>query len=215
MGVDNRESTESTRSSSPLITAHQPPQPYLSYDDEGHVHEPKSTRVDISFIVTVLRFLALVFGLVVGINMIIIGPRRLSVLFLTIITWIAFAWNTVSLIRAVYTCKPLFKVKLVMDRGVVLTDNVYEERGGGGKTRKWFRAVWVDLALTVFLFIFNLLTCLRWMRVYDTSLVFNWFAITFQIAITLLTVSPTLSKAHLSFECADGPAYVIRTPREV
>ncbi|KAI0388549.1 hypothetical protein F5Y17DRAFT_196197 [Xylariaceae sp. FL0594] len=85
--------------------------------------------------------------------------------------------------------------------GVSGNGRVGERRRRRSRVRDFiFRVFWIDLALAIAVFALNLVVSIQMFRYQRNGLAVNWTAVTFQIIIALLTLTPTISGAHLRLE---------------
>ncbi|KAI3324334.1 hypothetical protein HD806DRAFT_65786 [Xylariaceae sp. AK1471] len=215
MGSDNtkpRQSIDSVQSTSPLIqhTVHQPPStPHGNYDEE--YTDGQTTKIEISHLIVICRLLAFIFGLIAGIGFALQGAWGIDHILLIVFTWVSTAWNAVTPIN--FLRKSYLRISLVLDEGgfISFRSQSDDERGDHHR-RHCFRAFWVDLVLTIIIFVLNLVNSLR--RWWGSSMGLNWVAFTFQVIITLLAMFPTLAKVQIRFETVDSPARGIRLPQD-
>ena len=214
--TEARPSTESTDSYAPLIPNNPPfrppPHNYVDGDFPSNIKSGRaSTNVKLSGIVVVLRVLAAISGLAIGISFVVLGVYQDIVMALTAFVWVAFAWDVWVL--AVLVRKPSVRISLVMRDGRAINfvnrDEDDEDSGNGNGRRRrrcgWPRAFWIDLLLLCVVFSLTIVGHVHGWGQWQKTIGLNWFALAFHILITVLTATPKLSSAHVRFERADVP----------
>ncbi|KAI0429041.1 hypothetical protein F5Y09DRAFT_270388 [Xylaria sp. FL1042] len=200
-----RPSTDSTHSAMPFLQ--NPPFRLPPKYPEGHVetlNDGAATKVKLSVIVLVFRFFAVISGLAVGVSFALLGAWWPETIALVVFTWVTLAWNLLALITLIR--KPSLQITLVLKNGrTIRLGSADDDEGGSRRRRCRPRAFWIDFLLLCTVFSLNIVNHVTTGSYHRTTLSFNWFPITFQIIITLLTAFPALATAHIRFESADSP----------
>ncbi|KAJ3577946.1 hypothetical protein NPX13_g2621 [Xylaria arbuscula] len=217
--AEARPSTESADSNAPLIpnsTPFRPPPPnYLEDNLPSSIRTSRgSLNLPVSAVVIVLRILATIAGLAIGVSFALQHVYQDVVIALTVFVWVALFWD-ILLLLPLFANKPSLRVSLVMRDGRAIDfisredeEDVDEQDGGegvGGRRKKrrcaWLkRAFWIDFLSFVTVFTLTIVCHIHAWGQYRQTIALNWFAISFHIFVLVLTASPKLASAHVRFE---------------
>ncbi|KAI1278280.1 hypothetical protein F5Y07DRAFT_397837 [Xylaria sp. FL0933] len=203
----SRQSTDSVSSSTPFIqhpTFQPPPKGHVEGHVEASLRNDAATSIKFSVVILAFRILALISGLAVGVSFALLGAWWPMTFALIVFVWITSAWNFLMIYHIIR--KPSLRISLVLKNGRTIRFGSPDGDEDGMRRRRCHpRAVWIDLILLCIVFALNIVHHVRTGSYYRTTLSLNWFPITFQIIITLLTAFPALAKAHILFETAETP----------
>ncbi|KAI1121404.1 hypothetical protein F5Y10DRAFT_102140 [Nemania abortiva] len=212
----SRDSIDSAGSAAPLISApsfHQPPPPPRSKYHENHGNvvgngNNTATKVHIAAVIVACRILALIAGLAIGVSFALLGEAWRGVtISLIVLTWVSVAWNALMIVSLIsFIRRPSLRVSLVLSDGKVINLGSQGE-GDGGENRTCFPpfAFWIDLLLVTAVMGLTIAEHVTGDRYHRTTTGLNWFTITFNLIVTLLTMFPALVTAHVRFETVEMP----------
>ncbi|KAI8631207.1 hypothetical protein F5Y19DRAFT_24213 [Xylariaceae sp. FL1651] len=207
-----RESMDSVQSTSPLIqsTVHRPPHRHSGdhHNEDGH---GAGRKLKIVCVVALCRIVASVFGFIAGVRFLCryLPPVAIA---LVVFVWIAVAWNVLMIVKLLH--KQPIQMSLVLRGGSVIKLGFQDEDHYGNHPRHRSVFFWVDLILVATLFGLNLAQNITRFGWEETGCILSWFAVVFQIFVTLLTVSPEIAMGHIRIERIDSTGYAIRLPQD-
>ncbi|KAI0436473.1 hypothetical protein F4803DRAFT_223420 [Xylaria telfairii] len=194
--IPPRQSIDSTRSTSPFIQKFlsQPPLHY-SPSHEAKAHDA-AKKINMSIVILACRAVILISAFAVGITFATLRAYTSEMIALVVLTWLSAAWQVIPLTLR----KSSFRISLVLGNGKVV-DFGRQSNGEEDRPRRRFLGIfWVDFLLFAAVFSLNIFNSCQTIGRYRSALGANWVPISFQIAVLVLTISPTLAKAHFRFE---------------